>query len=77
VAEMSTEQSEEFVDPQARITELERYEAAVLALVADMDRDGGALLSDIQRGDRFALVRRFRAVVRAKLAAQAAAGMSP
>lgn len=54
---------------RARVAELEPYEAAVTSLAADMDRDGAVLLSDIKR-DRFALVKRFRAVVKAKLKAQ-------
>lgn len=54
---------------RARVAELEQFEAAVTTLAADMDRDGAALLSDITR-DRFALLKRFRAVVKAKLKAQ-------
>jgi hypothetical protein len=52
---------------QARIAELEPYEAAIAALVADSG--DGALIADLQC-DRFALARRFRSVVRAKLNAQ-------
>lgn len=61
---------DEVVLDKSRVAELERHEAAVLALVADLEHDGSAMLSDIQRGDRFALVRRYRAIVRAKLDAQ-------
>ena len=52
-----------------RIAELEPFEAAVTTLAADMDRDGSVLLSDIKH-DRFALTKRFRAVIKAKLKAQ-------
>lgn len=64
--------NEEIEQLRKRIAELEPYEAAVITLAADMDRDGAALLSDIKR-DRFALAKRFRAVLKAKLQAQQAA----
>jgi hypothetical protein len=70
MAQGSTGNNDELDALRARVAELEPYEAAVATLAADMDRDGAVLLSDIRRGDRFCLARRFRSVVRAKLEAQ-------
>lgn len=56
---------------QARVKELEMFESVVRAVAVDMERDGIVMLADIENGDKFALVKRFRAIMRAKLKAQA------
>lgn len=68
--ENNTMDNQEVTISQKRLEELQRYEAAVQTLAADLDRDGAGMVSDIQRGDRFALVIRYRSLVRDKLREQ-------